>query len=122
MRNRAQSSESGDGHDADRHYRVLDYLLGQPVGQAGADKVDVNIHLLLETHVQVVFPDLVAMPVAGSIGLSKVLDRIIFSGSFQGILRAFQPKLSPFPAQFPIVQQQSLPEVEGHGGYLAQDR
>ena len=62
------------------------------------------------------------MAVAGAISLPQVLYRVIFAGSLQGMPGAFQPKLGPDPAQFPIIQQQSLPEVEGNGGYLAQAR
>ena len=101
---------------------LLDYLLGQPVGQVRANIVDEYIHLLWETDVQVFFPHPVAMAVTGAISLPQVLYRVIFADSYQSILGAFQPQLGPGPAQFPIVQQQSLPEVEGHGGDLAQDR
>ena len=95
-------------------------LLIQPFDQAVVNVVDEDLHLLSKAYVKRLFPDAAALLIAGAVGFPDVLQIVRLSKTRQSILGAFQPDLGPSPAQFPIVQQQRLPQVEGYSGYFWQ--
>ena len=89
-------------------------LGGEPGGQLAVDGVQEDAHLLGEGHVALVDADLVADRVGGAGGLAEVFDGEIEALAGQGGGDAVETGLHARRAQLSRIDDERLPEVEGH--------